>query len=77
MRQQILDAIKAKIDGEDITQAEPEEPKGQIIDLMSALKASLAGSSGDADETSERKPATRVEPESAEPMRKAAGDAEA
>jgi DNA end-binding protein Ku len=47
VRAKVMELIQAKIDGEDITQAETEEPKGQIIDLMSALKASLAaGSSG-------------------------------
>jgi len=36
--------IQRKIDGEEITLAETEEPKAQVIDLMEALKASLAGS---------------------------------
>jgi DNA end-binding protein Ku len=34
--------IQRKIDGEEITMAETEEPKAQVIDLMEALKASLA-----------------------------------
>jgi DNA end-binding protein Ku len=46
VRIKIMEMIQAKIDGQDITQIEVEEPKGQIIDLMSALKASLAASSG-------------------------------
>lgn len=41
VRQHVLELIQAKIDGQDITQVETEEPRGQIIDLMSALKASL------------------------------------
>jgi DNA end-binding protein Ku len=44
VRERTLELIQKKIDGEDITQIESEEPKGQIIDLMAALKASLAGS---------------------------------
>jgi DNA end-binding protein Ku len=44
VRDRTLALIQKKIDGEDITQIESEEPKGQIIDLMAALKASLAGS---------------------------------
>ncbi len=63
VRKKVLDLIQAKIDGEDITQAEAEEPKGQIIDLMSALKASLAA--GKAEEPGSI----------AEPSRKVAGDA--
>ncbi len=35
-------AIKQKIDGQEMTLAPPEEPKAQIIDIMEALKASLA-----------------------------------
>ncbi len=47
VRERTLELIQKKIDGEDITQIEAEEPRGQIIDLMAALKASLAGSQGD------------------------------
>ena len=35
-------AIEQKIDGQEMTLAPPEEPKAQIIDIMEALKASLA-----------------------------------
>ena len=60
VRQKVMDLIQAKIDGQDITQAEPEEPKGQIIDLMSALKASLAASGpSSAAGGKERKPAEK------------------
>jgi DNA end-binding protein Ku len=34
--------IQKKIDGEEITMTEAEEPRAQVIDLMEALKASLA-----------------------------------
>lgn len=37
--------IQKKIDGEEITASDVEEPRAQVIDLMEALKASLAGSS--------------------------------
>ncbi|MCZ6915470.1 MAG: Ku protein [Gemmatimonadetes bacterium] len=46
VRERMLDLIQKKIDGEDITQIVSEEPKGQIIDLMEALKASLARETG-------------------------------
>jgi len=49
-----LELIQKKVEGQEITAAPVEESKTQIIDLMAALKASLAD--GDA----ERKPATRA-----------------
>ena len=45
-RDEVADRIRAliqrKIDGEEITIAAAEEPRAQVIDLMEALKASLA-----------------------------------
>jgi len=35
--------IQKKIDGEEITATDVEEPRAQVIDLMEALKASLSG----------------------------------
>jgi DNA end-binding protein Ku len=35
-------AIQRKVEGQEVTAAAPEQPRGQIIDLMEALKASLA-----------------------------------
>ena len=64
-------AIQSKVEGQEITVA-PEPPKAQIIDLMEALKASLAAK-GDAG--AERKPAKRVPRAEGEPAapRAAAG----
>jgi DNA end-binding protein Ku len=42
VRKRIRRLIQAKVKGEDITKAAPERPRGQVIDLMEALKASLA-----------------------------------
>jgi DNA end-binding protein Ku len=42
VRGRMKEIIQKKIDGQEITAA-PEQPKAQIIDLMEALKASLAG----------------------------------
>jgi DNA end-binding protein Ku len=50
VRGRILELIEKKIAGEDITKAPTEEPKTQIIDLMEALKASLAKSKEPATE---------------------------
>lgn len=41
VRKRMLEAIQKKVDGQEITAA-PEAPRAQIIDLMEALKASLA-----------------------------------
>jgi DNA end-binding protein Ku len=41
VRKRMLQAIQRKIEGEEVTAA-PEQPRAQIIDLMEALKASLA-----------------------------------
>lgn len=38
----VMEAIQQKVDGEDITAEPTEEPQAKIIDLMAALKASLA-----------------------------------
>jgi DNA end-binding protein Ku len=35
--------IQRKIEGEEITSLEEEQPRAQVIDLMEALKASLSG----------------------------------
>jgi DNA end-binding protein Ku len=44
VRKRTLEQIEQKVAGEEITAAPTEEPKTQIIDLMAALKASLAKS---------------------------------
>ena len=42
VRKRYQEAIQRKVEGQEITAQAPEEPRGQIIDLMEALKASLA-----------------------------------
>jgi len=42
VRKRYQEAIQRKVEGQEITAAAPEQPKAQIIDLMEALKASLA-----------------------------------
>jgi len=60
VRKRVLEVIQRKVEGEEITEEPAEAPKTQIIDLMEALKASLAkGGKGPA--AAERKPAKRVE----------------
>ena len=65
VRERVLEAIQAKVEGQEIT-AEPQEaPQTKIIDLMEALKASLAKRG---ESPAERKPARRAG------AKKAAGD---
>ena len=60
VRNRILVQIEKKVDGQEIVLTPEEEPKAQVIDLMQALKSSLAKKAG------ERLPAKRA-------PRKAAG----
>ena len=55
VRDRVLEAIQAKVEGQEIT-AEPAAPQTKIIDLMDALKASLAKR----ETTAEKRPAQRV-----------------
>jgi len=57
VRERILELIQRKVDGEDITVSPTEEPEHKIIDIMEALKASIAA--GDQGEAA-RKPAKRA-----------------
>src|SRR5205085_10210909 len=41
-REQVLELLKKKAEGEEIVVEEPEDDKGQVLDLMAALEASLA-----------------------------------
>ena len=58
VKERVLELIQHKIDGEDITLT-PEAPKGEIIDLMEALKASLGSADGAQAERKPAKPAPR------------------
>jgi non-homologous end joining protein Ku len=62
-----MEQIERKIAGKEITAAPEEEPQTQILDLMEALKKSLA--QGDAD----NQPAQAGPEKGAAPKRKAAG----
>ncbi|MFL5401611.1 MAG: Ku protein [Gemmatimonadales bacterium] len=73
VRERVLDAIQQKVEGQEIT-AEEAPPETKIIDLMDALKASLAKRGTN---TTDKKPAKRVgaklEEEEAPKKRKAGG----
>src|SRR5260221_14554712 len=65
VKTRIQEQIQRKVDGEEITEEPTEAPKTQIIDLMEALKASLAKGKGST--AGERKPSKRAE-RAAEPQ---------
>ena len=52
VRERVLEAIQGKVEGHEITTEPAQDGGGKIIDLMEALKASLA-SAGDEDEEEE------------------------
>lgn len=72
VRERQLELIQAKIQGEDITAAPVEAPQAQIIDLMAALKASLA-KQGVAEDEEGRKPARAAKTAKKVAKRKASG----
>jgi DNA end-binding protein Ku len=79
VRERVLEAIQRKVDGQDITAEPSEAPETKIIDLMDALKASLAKRGAAASEQGaggqpgkNGKDAVLKEP-AARPRRKASG----
>ncbi len=69
VRERILDQIQRKVQGEEITTIPTEAPQTQVIDLMEALKASLAAGSEQVD-AAERKPAKRASKKTAAKRKK-------
>lgn len=59
VRERVLGLIDRKVAGEDITAAPAEAAEGQIIDLVAALRASIARTEGE-KKPAARKPAKRV-----------------
>jgi DNA end-binding protein Ku len=45
-RQRVMDAVQAKVDGEEIAVVEEEGERASVVDLMAALKASVEKSKG-------------------------------
>jgi DNA end-binding protein Ku len=58
-RQRVLDLMSKKAEGQEVTVSAPAPPRAQVVDLMEALKESLA----------KRKPPAKVAPKRAEPAR--------
>jgi DNA end-binding protein Ku len=72
VRERVLEAIQAKVEGEEITaEAAPQETK--IIDLMDALKASLARQGASAPDKKAASRAAETDEEDAAPRKRKAG----
>lgn len=71
VRARTLELIQRKVDGEDISITPTEEPEHKIIDMMEALKASIAA--GEKDEPVQRKPAKRATKKKGRAAKKTAG----
>jgi DNA end-binding protein Ku len=54
VKKRVLEAIERKVQGEQIRAAAPAEPQGEVIDLLEALKASLAASERSGERSGER-----------------------
>ena len=62
VRERVLEAIQGKVEGHEITTEPAQDGGGKIIDLMEALKASLAQAGGDeeAEEAAPKKKAKKA-----------------
>jgi DNA end-binding protein Ku len=78
VRKRYQEAIQRKVDGQEVTAPAAEQPRAQIVDLMEALKASLAGKAAKAaaketPATAARKTSRAADARSARPLARAAG----
>ena len=75
VRERVLEAIQQKVDGQDITAEPGRGAATKIIDLMDALKASLAkrGTTAEKKPTARRRDQSAEEEPAAKPRKKASG----
>jgi len=59
-RHRVLEMVNKKAEGQEITVAEPAAPRAQVIDLMEALKESLAKRGLPAEAADAKKPPTKA-----------------
>ena len=59
-RHRVLEMINKKVEGQEITLAEPAAPRAQVIDLMEALKESLAKRGLSAEDAAAKKPPAKT-----------------
>ena len=60
-RLKVLDLVESKVKGEKVEAAPVPKPRGQVVDLMEALKKSLAGGKVAREEKKETAPARKME----------------
>ncbi len=75
-RSRVLDLANSKVEGKEITAVEPEAQRAQVIDLMDALKQSLAkraAAPAEGGTPSAKKPPVKAPRRAAAPDRKAQG----
>jgi DNA end-binding protein Ku len=73
VRKRLQVAIQQKVEGQEVTAVAPEQPRAQIIDLMEALKASLAKKAATKAAEAEAKPARALKAVEKPAKRHAAG----
>ena len=59
-RHRVLGMINQKVEGQEVTVAEPAAPRAQVIDLMEALKESLAKRGVSPEEAAAKKPPVKA-----------------
>ena len=59
-RHRVLEMINKKVEGQEITVAEPAAPRAQVIDLMDALKESLAKRGLSPEDATAKKPPAKT-----------------
>jgi DNA end-binding protein Ku len=59
-RHRVLGMITQKVEGQEVTLSEPAAPRAQVIDLMEALKESLAKRGLSADDAAAKKPPAKA-----------------
>jgi DNA end-binding protein Ku len=72
-RERVQEVVQKKIAGEEVTAAEPERARAQVIDLMDALKSSLARRGARPSAEAEREPAGKRRPAAAVRRRETSG----
>jgi len=78
-RHRVLGMINQKVEGQEVTVSEPAAPRAQVIDLMEALKESLAKRGLSAEDATAKKPPAKAgtvavkKIEAAAPKKKAQG----
>jgi len=59
-RLRVLDLVNSKVEGKEVTAVGPEVQRAQVIDLMDALKQSLAKRAASGDDAPAKKPPMKV-----------------